>query len=355
MSDKRNRPAFEIPKKVCVVLYAVTIILAVVARVYQLLTNVNYNTGRYLDDSIIKNTPLIIIVCGTILCFVALLFGDAHDKVIDDCILINPWRLRYDRLNKKMPMGVAYCSLIMCLLLIAEVIINFGQKISYGIEERDKIVDEVERKKYNIFSTITTWDVIEVVIIILVFLLFLTMAMNIIKKEGISRANCAAMSIFAAWKVCSIFMMFSENNVVSVSTFNVYDLMTAMLSTLFFVKVSRIFMGMEKKHSRYALVMLGYLTSVVAAVGTLPRYILLLVTLGYDSRLGMQLPNVSDVGLILVPAAIVSVFWTAYSYREVSKGTEEVKRWTLNARPKEIDMDDLNIEGVDTNKLEDKS
>lgn len=355
MSDKGNKVSVKIPKKASIIVYALTLVLAVAARVNQLLTNVNFNTGRYLDDSIMKNTPLLIIICGSILCLVTLILGAAHDKVIDDCILINPWRSRYDRLNKKMPMGAAYCSLIMCLLLLAEIVMNFGQKISYGIEERDKILDEKERKNYNIFGTVTTWDVIDTVIIIFVFLLFLTMAMNIIKKEGISRANCASMSIYAAWKVCSIFMMFSDNNVISVSTFNVYDLMTAMLSTLFFVKVSRLFMGMEKKHTRYGVVMLGYLTSIVAAVGTIPRYILLLIPTGYDDRMGMQLPNISDVGLILVPVAIVCVFWTTYSYREVAKGTEETKRWTLNARPKDLDMADLDVKDVDTSELEDKN
>lgn len=297
------------------------------------------------------NYPMFILVIGMVLCGLVTAFGQAHDKVIDECILINSWRLRYDRLNKKMPMGAAYCSLIMCLLLVAEIVLNFGQKISYNLNEKSKILDEDERDAYSIFTGFRAWDFIESAIILLVFLLFLTMAMNIIKKEGISRANCASMSIFAAWKVCSIFMMFSENNIIANSSLRVYDLMTAILSTLFFVKVARLFEGMEKKHTRFWVTMLGYLTSIVAAMTSIPRYILLLIPTGYDDRLNMAMPNISDVGLFLVPAAIVAVFWTSYTYREMSKGVSGTKRWALNARPKEIDMDDIDIEGVDTDTI----
>ncbi len=340
-----------LPKKFSMFIYIVTLVLAVAARTWQLLTNLNYNTGRYIDENPLKNFPMFILVIGMVLCGLVTAFGQAHDKVIDECILINSWRLRYDRLNKKMPMSAAYCSLIMCLLLVAEIIFNFGQKISYNLNEKSKILDEDERDAYSVFTGFTAWDFIESVIILLVFLLFLTMAMNIIKKEGLSRANCASMSVFAAWKVCSIFMMFSENNIIANSSLRVYDLMTAILSTLFFVKVARLFEGMEKKHTRFWVTMLGYLTSIVAAMTTLPRYILLLIPTGYDDRLSMAMPNISDVGLFLVPAAMVSVFWTSYTYREMSKGVTGTKRWALNARPKEIDMDDIDIEGVDTDTI----
>lgn len=350
-SEPKSLPSIGLPKKMSMIPFVVTIVLAAVLRFQQLLTNVNFNTGRYIDGSAAKNFPVMIIVLGMIVTSVILLCGVAADKVIDECILINPWRLRYDRLNKKMPSGVGYSCLLMSLLLLLDGGMQIGQTISRNIEIRDAIEDEKEAKNYSLLTGFGAWDWIELVIMLLVMLLFLTMAMNVIKKEGISRANCASMSIFAAWKVLDIFKMFSGNAVIAVSSEKVYELLTDMTATIFFLAVARLFMGMEKKHTRFWVCFWGYLTSIIAAVSVLPRYATLFVPTGYDDRTGMGMPSISDIGLIFIPICIVCVFWTGYSYREMPKGIAQEKRWTLNARPKDVDMDDLDVDGVDTDTI----
>lgn len=349
-SGEKSLPSIGLPKKASMIVFVVTILLAAVLRFQQLLTNVNFNTGRYIDDSAL-NLPVVVIVLGMILMSAVLILGVASDKVVDECILINPWRLRYDRLKKQMPSGVGYSSLLMCLLLLLDGGMKIAQTVSRNIEIRDAIVDEKEAKNYSLLTGFGVWNWIELVIMLLVFILFLTFAMNVIKKEGISRANCASMSVFAAWKVLDIFMMFSGNTVIAVSSEKVYELLTDMTSVVFFLAVARLYMGMEKKQTRFWVCFWGYLTSILAAVSVLPRYASLLVPTGYDDRLGMGLPSISDIGLIFLPVCIVATFWTGYSYREMPKGIAQEKRWTLNARPKDVDMDDLDVDNVDTDTI----
>ncbi len=349
-SGEKGLPSIGLPKKASMIVFIVTILLAAVLRFQQLLTNVNFNTGRYIDGSSL-NFPVIVIVLGMILMAVILLLGVAKDKVVDECIMINSWRLRYDRLNKKMPSGAGYSSMLMCLLLLLDGGMKIAQTVSRNMEIREDIVDEKEAKNYSLLTGFGAWDWIELVIMLLVFMIFLTMAMNIFKKAGISRANCAAMSVFAAWKVLDIFKMFAGNAVIAVSSEKVYELLTDMSATVFFLAVARLFMGMEKKSTRFWVCIFGYLTSIIAAVSVLPRYATLLVPTGYDDRLGMGMPSISDIGMIFLPICIVAVFWTGYSYREMPKGIAQEKRWTLNARPKDVDMDDLDVDGVDTDTI----
>ncbi|MGN1417169.1 MAG: hypothetical protein ACI4XF_10010 [Oscillospiraceae bacterium] len=350
-SGEKSLPSIGLPKKTSMLVFVITIVLAAALRFQQLLTNVNFNTGRYIDDSFAKNYPVMVIILGLILMAAVLVLGVASDKVVDECILINPWRLRYDRLNKKMPSAAGYSSMLMCLLLLLDGGMKIAQTVSRNMEIRDAILDEKEAKNYSLLTGFGVWDWIEIVLMLMVFAIFLTMAMNIFKKEGISRANCAALTIFAAWKVLDIFKMFSGNTVIAVSSEKVYELITDMAAVVFFLAVSRLFMGMEKKSTRFWVCMWGYFTSIIAAVSVLPRYATLFVPTGYDDRLGMGMPSISDIGLIFLPVCIVAVFWTGYSYREMPKGIAKEKRWTLNARPKDTDMDNLDVDGVDTDTI----
>lgn len=337
-----------LPKKTSVLIFFITAVLAVLLRLRQMFYNINFNTGRYISDEL--NLPVAVIVLGMLLISAVLLFGVAKDKVIDECILIHPWRLRYDRLDKKMPSAVGYSSILMSLLLVIEIVANFATKVAKNQEIKDSMEPQ-EARKYSLFTGIGAVDFIDTAFMILVLLIFITMAMNIFKQEGISRANCAAMSVFAAWKVFELFVMFSENNVIASSSIMSYDLLTDMSATIFFLAVARLFMGMEKKFTRFWVCFFGYFTSILAAVSVLPRYVLLLIPTGYDDRLGMQLPAITDIALIFIPAAIAAVFWTPYEYREMEKGIAENKRWTLMAREANPDMEDIDPSESDSNNI----
>ena len=118
-----------IPKKMSLVVYVIVLILAVAARTVQLYTNMNFNTNRYIDPSPLKNYTLMILIPGFALLAFVLLAGSARDKVVGSCILLNPWRLRYDRLKKKIPTGAGYSALLMGVLMLAQMIFEIASLV----------------------------------------------------------------------------------------------------------------------------------------------------------------------------------------------------------------------------------
>ena len=101
MSEKSITPYKKkkvlIDKKVSIIVYAVTLILAVILRSIQLTTNMDFSRGKYIDPSIAKNYPVFIILIGFILIILILIFGESRDKAIKSCVLLNPMRLKSDR------------------------------------------------------------------------------------------------------------------------------------------------------------------------------------------------------------------------------------------------------------------
>lgn len=346
-APKKGGSGKGIPKKASLFIYLATLVIAVACRTQQLFYNVNFNTGRYIDNSIGKNYTLFAIVIGMALIIVTLIVGKSGDKVIKSCILINPWRLRYDRLRKKVSSKAGYACLMMCLLIVIELIADVAQLISLNKEIRLGLPED-EAKNYSLLTGTTAVGVISGVLMFFVFLTFLSMAINIFKKEGISRANCAALCFFAAWKVVEIFRMFSGNNIIAVSSEKVYILLANMASVLFFLNTSRFFMGYEKKSTRFRMCVTGYLASILEAVSVIPRLIMLVTPQGYDDRINMALPEMTDFGLIFVTIAITSVFFSTYVYRVMPKMADTGRRrWTAAARPKDTSMKSLEVDDTE--------
>jgi hypothetical protein len=151
---------------------------------------------------------------------------------------------------------------------------------------------------------------------------------NIFKGEGISSGNCAAFAFYSAWKICDMISLISNNVAVSSSSELLYELFSYMTAVLFFMNTARFFNGMEKKFTRFWMCFFGYVSSILAAVSVIPRYILLLIPTGYEERLSMNIPNISDVGIIFITITMVAVFWSTYVYRVMPKLSEGKRRWS---------------------------
>ena len=340
----KSEPKFSIAlqKKTSLIVYAATFVIAVFLRADQLLHNVNFNTGRYIDENPMKNYPVGVIFIGMVCIAVILLFGKSKDKVIKSVILINPWRLRYDRLNKKISHVAAYACLLMCLLIAVEIVVDISAKVSYNKLIREELPEDIARD-YSVFTGMTAVNWIIYFLMLLVFLTFLSMAINIFQGQGISRANCAALTTFAFWKILELYTIFSTNTVIAVSSEKVYILLSTMATTLFFLFTARFFMGLEKKYTRFWMCFTGYLASILSGVSVIPRYIMLLTSEGYDDRLNMGVPAVSDIGMVFTTITIVAVFWSTYAYRVMPKRVGGCKRWTMNARPKDLSMKAIDV------------
>lgn len=317
-----------IPMKSSLLVYAVVLILAVLARFVQLRTNMNYDTNQYIDPSIFKNYTLLVLVPGFALLAFILLFGSAKDKVVKSCILINPMRLRYDRLNKKIPEAAGFSAVLVIFLFIAQIIFDFSDIIRKN-KEIVKNLTGYEKKEYNMLTGYNGAMFLNHLLIFFVILTFVSIAINIFKGEGFSHANCAALYTYCVWKAVDLLNIVTTSHDTAANSELIYEVLSGITAILFFMQTARFFNGMEKKRTRFWMCFLGYVSSILAAVSVIPRYILVLVatSLSVDERFEVNIPAVSDIGIVFMTITIVAVFWSTYVYRVMPKLNLGGRRW----------------------------
>ncbi|MCM1024619.1 MAG: hypothetical protein NC395_11270 [Prevotella sp.] len=315
----------KLDKKHSMAAYGLTLIAAVAARTAQLQSNMNFATGKYIDQSPAKNYTLWALIIGFLLIAAVLILGKSKDKAIKSCILINPMRLRSERLSKKVSPAAAAFMIITAALIAFDIIMDLSD-----VASKNEAISTEENPVFAFAGvSVITW--LSYVCAVITLITFISMASNILKGEGVTTGNCVFMMFFPIWKLLEIFSMFSENQLVGVYSEKVYIMLTAMASSMFFIYAARLFAGYEKKNTRICMCFFGYAASVLAAVSVVPRYISYF-TLDYASREGMSSPDVSDVGLALVTLTVTAVFWSTYVYRVMPKlNLTGKRRWTKTA------------------------
>ncbi len=314
-----------IPKKASLAVYVPVLIAAVAARTFQLLNNMDFERGKYIDPSQ-PNYTLMILTAGFLLMAFILIVGSARDKVIKSCILINPMRLRYDKLNRKIPTAAGYSALLMMILFIGEIFFDFFDLVNKN-QKIAKTLTPDEREDYSMLTGYSVGMLINHILMLFVILTFLSIGLNIIKGTGFSSANCAALSTYAAWQTWELFTLIGENPTLSQSSELIYILFSRMTAVLFFLTMARFFNGMERKTTRFWMCFWGYTSSILAAVSVIPRYVVLLIPDMTDIHTGMNIPDVSDVGIIFMTITVVAVFWSTYVYRVMPKLNIGRRRW----------------------------
>lgn len=326
MSEKQITPykkkRFFLDKKASMIVYAVTLALAVVCRTVQLSTNMNFATGKYIDGSFFKNTTLIVLIIGFILLFAVMIFGESRDKAIKSCILLNPMRLKADRLNKKISPKAAASMFIMAALLAYDAL---AELISVGTFNKSVSTEE---NPVSVFAGISVIKWVSYALMFVLVFTFVSTGVNILKGSGITKENCFFLTAFPIWKLVEIFDLITTYQLIGPYSEKCYILFTDMLSAIFFLNLVRFFCGFEKKHTRFFMIMTGYAASIFAAVSVIPRYIMFFI-MDYSVREGMLTPETSDVGIIFVTVTIVAVFWSTYVYRVMPKlNLTGKRRWS---------------------------
>ncbi|MGN1106512.1 MAG: hypothetical protein ACI4RH_07660, partial [Huintestinicola sp.] len=344
---KANKGSF-LNKKASMGVYLIVLLLAVAARTLQLYSNMNFETGQYIDPSPMKNYPVIVLIPGIILITAVLIAGSSKDKVLGSCILINPMRLRYDRLKKKIPAAAGYSALLMALLVLAQIVFDFVDLVN-----KNKVIAEgLSKEEAEDYSMLTGYSLSTLALhflMLLVMLNFISMAVNIFKGEGISPGNCAALTLYSVWKISNMISIISHNVAVSRSSELLYVILSYMTASLFFMSTARFFNGMEKKNTRFWMCFFGYVSSILAAVSVIPRYILLLIPTGYEERLSMNIPAISDIGIVFMTITIVAVFWSTYVYRVMPRLSVGKRRWSRAPMTKQyLEIENIDIKPTDT-------
>lgn len=316
-----KRSKFYLDKKMSIFVYAAVLVIAVICRTSQLYTNMNFATGKYIDNSPIKNTTLGVIILGMILIGVVLIMGESRDKAVKSCILLNPMKLKSDRLVKKFSPVAASGFLATAALMAFDIVAPLAIVVS-----KNKEISTEENPVF-IFEGLTVLDWFMYIIMILCAITMVITGVNIIKGEGITGGNCFFLSLFPIYKLLHIFQLISTYQLIGPYSERVYMMLADMASAMFVLYLIRFFAGFEKKHTRFMLLFTAYLSSIICAVSTIPRFIMFFI-LEYKERGKMLTPELTEIGMIILPIMVISVFWSAYVYRVMPKlNLSGVRRW----------------------------
>ena len=331
-------------KKASTFVYIIVLIVSVIARFVQLTTNYDYSRGRYINTNPLLNYTLLILLAGFAVIGFVLITGSARDKVIKSVVLINPWRLRYDRLSKKIPVAAGYAAIAMAILFVMDIIVYFvslwAKNERYAKENlvydavKNPDVDKYAYKEYNRLTGYNVGTFFYQLLMILVILTFISIAVNIFRGVGLTHANCASLATYSVWQIVNILRMISQNDMIALSTDRLYELASRMFAVMFFMTMARFFNGMEKKDTRFWLCFWGYTSSILAAVSVIPRFILLirpdgfLVSESFETRQAMAVPSTADLGIIFMTVTVVWAFWSTYVYRPMPRLSTGNRRWT---------------------------
>ncbi len=299
MSKTKMKKKFFIDKKATVFLFAAVAIAAVIARTHQFTTNYDFAKGKIINDGIMQNYPALIIVIGFIILGIFTIFGRSRNKAVDSCVLINPIRLRLDKLNKKFfpSFGVLlFAAAALYLYDIVAILVGFFSKSEpHSVQGWAKVL------------------ILTVLVSTLVII-----GINILKGIGITSENSVFLVSYPVVCLLDVFEMIQKYEVISINSELVYDLLAKTFTAFFIILCVRLFSGYEKRSTRVLTILFGYYASILALVASIPSYIMFF-SIDYTKREGMIYPDVTNIAVILTAFAIVSVFWSRYEYHAMPK------------------------------------
>ncbi|MCL2055295.1 MAG: hypothetical protein FWG90_12810 [Oscillospiraceae bacterium] len=307
-------------KKMSLFVFYITLAAGVLLRIIQLSTNVDFATGKYIDNSFYQNYTVACLVIGFALILAVLKLGESKDKVIDSVVLINPMKMGYEKLAKKIPNQAAYCMFIMALTIVAEIYLQLSAVALYNRENRIAPEDLPPGFYFPDFPFLGVpamkWCVYAFMIVMVITLM--SAGTNILKGVGLTKGNCFFFIFYPIWKLLDIFILVGGNEIVGVYSDKVYGLMSAIIASVFVLLMIRFFSGFEKKHTRFWLIAFGYFTTIVTTVSVIPQFLMFII-IDYNLRDNMSLPDITDLGMGLIAIFIIAAFWSNFEYKPAPK------------------------------------
>lgn len=323
--NKASVKKFGIDKKCSLLIFIITAVAATAMRTHQLYTNMDFSKGQYIDRSFAKNYPVMIIIIGAVLLLLILKFGTSHDKAVQTCILLNPYKLKIDRLSKKVPLLSGIFMLITAMLVAFEIFAGL-----IVVVHNNKIIS-TEENPVGIFSGIGALDWTIYGFLFIAMATFISAGYNILKGDGVTRGNAFFFAVYSILKLLQVFKLVSDNELIGLYSEKIYIMLSSMCAAIFFAYTARFFFNCEKKNTKLWMCFFGYMSGIIAAVSVMPRYCMYFM-IDYTQRSGMTFPDISDVALIFLPASLIAIFWGSYVYRVMPRLNLTGKRRWGNSR-----------------------
>ncbi|MDR0944049.1 MAG: hypothetical protein LBM41_05905 [Ruminococcus sp.] len=342
---------FVLDRKLSIPIFILTLISATVLRVYQIQTNVDINTGLYINRDIMQDYPLMAIVIGLFLIALILIFGKSEDKISGTATMYNPMGLPAPALAKNYRGGSGAAMLVCAGTFIFDIFMRISLVVRANNLKNTGITDD--DLKTPVLEGLTATDWVDFVLLAFAAITLFTVAANMFKGEGVSKLNCFFLLSIPVMKTLEVFAIFfetqEETRIINLLSERMYIVFADIILVFFFLAMIRVFASMEERFSRLSMIFWGYAAVITISVSVIPRFVMY-VLLPYDQIGVINLPDIADIGLAVAVIAIILGCFTDFSYREMERMTYKEGRrehWITELAKESTEMDEISIESAD--------
>jgi hypothetical protein len=352
---KLLKGGLKIDRKYSLIPFLITLVAAVAARTYQLVSMTDLNTGIYKTRGLLSDYPVMIIAAGMIITLLILIFGSSEDKVIKSVIMINPMHQPLSTLMHNYGGVAGGVCLGAGALIGAELAMLLGTARNRSVELRNAGAVDVPT-----FTGLGADDWVSVALMLFGLLAFMLTAINIFNGNGITPGNCFFMLAIPVWKIVQcfgiVYDMQKDARILILYSEKLYIIIADMCIAMFIFRLVRVFASMEDNHARLKLIFWGYATTLITLVSSIPRFAAMFIV-PFNLRASVNLPDLSEIGFAAFAFCVIPAFFSNFSYREMPKISYTLRnaQVALNEVPEEKQhMDEMDFNNVDTSSLNKK-
>lgn len=283
-----------IDKRVAIPVFVLLLIGAVFVRYQQLLHAIDYQTGFYIAGSPLADVMPYIIAGGILLIALIVLFGSARDKGTGDCTMQNPFNMELDTLSGTASLIFGVISVLLSAVLLVDI--------------------------YTILSTPMTKEnatsmgtYVNLGLMALSAIIFFRLGIIVFRRDKISRGVGYSMLIPVAWLTVRSTMSFMSFILITNVSANLLILLSVLSMLLFMTLAARFFSGNEKPSTRRMLVIAGLSASLICAISTVPRFLMLLIGPS-EIRVLTTVPLLEDLMLPIFAFCVVNMLMKPNRY-----------------------------------------
>lgn len=259
---------------------------ALIIRVFQLLLVVDIDTGFYEAGHPLSYALSAVMVAGILLVGFTVIFGSSKNTQVGGTQMKNPFLTDLDTLAHSLGATFSVSVMTMSFALVLDAILQFFEHMAQ--------------------SAVTPVFLLNFAFMLATAAVFLRIAFACMKGRPLSRAMGYSLLLPVIWytiRSTEYFMSFIQ--ITNISE-NLLLLLSSLSTLLFLVLCARFFSGYEKNNTRPMLIITGLTCSLVCAVSTVPRYVM--IYFGPTGiRQATRMPMIEDLIMAVIAASVAFV------------------------------------------------
>lgn len=288
----------KIEKKLSLYVFIIAVLTLLPLRIFQYIKNVDHLSGFNNKANFLNFTPVVLAFFIVVIIAISI-FGQAEDKGTIDCILLNPFKFKYDKISARTSTAAAVSAILMCCAVVFDMVISI-----------------IKMKKAD-------YPKLELTMIFIMFIsifVFLSIGTSVIKGNGISKTSAGWFIMPMLWRTLYCIKISIENIALSSLSEKTYIMLSSMTMVIFFVQFIRFFVGFGKMQTKNFLLASALISSLFAILSVVPRFVFIFYSSTKEFDF-MVKPTGFEVISIFFSLTILKAFFGKYVYKYKEKLT----------------------------------